>query len=123
MILLMVFIISFCTPNLFSATTNRLFISWAVALDWDTNVTIHVYSTTNLALPVAEWPHLTNIDFITATNSAKFGEGGRVEIPPAEDVLRFYALTASNFVGQSDFSDPVSVRRSSRGTGLKIGAW
>lgn len=105
------------------ATTNRISLSWDNSPEFGTNLDFHVYSTTNFALPVTEWPHLTNVNFVTATNSAKVGEGGRLEILPAEDTLRFYVLTASNFTGQTDFSDPVSVRRLPRGTGLKIGAW
>lgn len=107
----------------FGADSKRLFLAWDADASWETNVTFYVYSTTNIAQPVAQWPYLTNIDILTATNAAKAGEGGRVEVLPAEDALRFYAIISSNYAGVSDFSSPVSVRRPARGTGMRIGAW
>lgn len=104
-------------------TTNQLFLSWKNDSTHDSNVTFHVFSTTNIAQAKAQWEHTTNVDFVTATNSAKAGEDSRVEILPASDALRFYSVTASNFTGQSDFSESVSVRRVLPGVGLRIGAW
>lgn len=104
--------------------TNRLYLAWDSYPISDTNpVTFHIYSTTNVALPLAQWGHLTNVDYATATNAAKAGEGGRVEVLPAEGMMRFYTMTASNFTGQSDFSESVSVRRLLAGQHLRLGAF
>lgn len=117
------FILALFAASLASAaTTNRLFLAWDSYPLTDTNlVTFHIYSTTNIALPVSQWPHLTNVDYSTATNAAKPGEGGRVEVLAAENMFRFYSMTASNFIGESDFSDVVSVRRVAPPSAVRLG--
>lgn len=117
------FILALLTASLASAaTTNRLFLTFDASPDYDTNVTFHFFRSADVGVPVAQWAHATNVDFITFTNAAKLGEFGRVEIPAATDVRQFYVVTASNFTGMSDFSESVSVRRLLPGTGLKVGA-
>lgn len=105
-----------------AASTNRLFLTWDNSPDYDTNITFFVFSSIDVALPATQWGSVTNVDFITFTNAAKVGEFGRVEIPAATDVRQFYVVTASNFTGMGDFSEPVSVRRLLPGSRLRIGA-
>lgn len=109
--------------SLHGQTTNRIALTGDNHPAFGTNTDFHVFSTTNIALPVSQWEHVTNVNFVTATNSARKGEGWQIEIWAAEDRLRFYAVAPSNFTGRASFSEPASVRRLPTGTGLRIGAW
>lgn len=89
--------------TLIGASTNRIFLTFDLSSDYDTNTFFHFYSSTNVALPVSEWMHATNVDFATFTNAMK------VEIPSATGQRLFYVVTASNLFGESPFSAAVSV--------------
>lgn len=72
-----------------------------VVLFWDypanelsTNLTFKIYSTTNAALAVSSWPVLTN----------KVGTNTTITLP-IDAVQRYYVVTASNWWGESDFSN------------------
>ena len=105
------------------ATTNRLYLVWDSSPDYDTNTAFQVYTSTNIAAPVASWPILTNISFLDFTNAAKPGEFGRVEIPAPLFDFTYYVVTASNVTGISDFSEPVQTRRIRAGARVRIGAF
>jgi hypothetical protein len=106
-----------------AATTNRLFLVWDNSPDYDTNCSFQVYSTTNVALPVANWPMLSNISFVDFTNAAKPGEFGAFPISPPGNDYEYFAVTASNLTGISDFSDTVRTRRIQAEQRLRIGAY
>lgn len=101
-----------------AATTNRIFLTWDLLPEYDTNTTFYVYSQTNPALPAASWTHSTNISFQSFTSAVR-----RVEIPVASENARYYTYASSNLFGLSDFADPVISRRLPTGTGLRIGAF
>jgi hypothetical protein len=71
-----------------------------LTLRWDypanelsTNLTFKIYSTTNLSLPVTNWPV-----FVTVV-------GTNLSHPvPVEDFKRFFSMTASNLIGEGNFS-------------------
>lgn len=117
---LLLFALALLLPLLLMAvpgTTKRIYLTWDVAADHDTNVTYHVYSQTNIAAPVTAWQMATSIDY------AVFKAVPKVELPPATDTAVFYVVTASNLVGESDFSVSVQVRRPSPAKNPKIGAF
>lgn len=62
-----------------------------------TNLTFKLYSTTNVAQPTAEWPLLTTV----------VGTNLQVTVP-IDAAQRFFVLTASNWWGESDFSNVAS---------------
>lgn len=97
-------------------STNQLVLTWDVLPDYSTNDTFYVYSSTNVAQPMSQWPSVTNVTF------KQFMVGTNVAIPPATDVRRFYTFISSNFTGRSDFAEPDSCRRLPSGSGLRIGA-
>jgi hypothetical protein len=75
-----------------------------LTLEWDypeqersTNLTFYVYSTTNVFAPMTNWAVLTNV---VGTNLSV-----RLQIDPGQ---RFFVMTASNFWGESDFSEVAS---------------
>lgn len=81
-------------------TTPQLVI---LAWDYPTNelraeLSFKLYTSTNLAVPMTNWLVLTNV---AGTNLA-----AAVRIEPGE---HFFTLTASNFWGESDFSNVASV--------------
>ena len=61
-----------------------------------TNLTFNFYETTNVALPMSQWPMLTNVAGTNLTVD--------IDIVPG---AHFFVMTASNFWGESDVSSPV----------------
>lgn len=75
-----------------------------VTLEWDypeaersTNLTFYVFTSTNVAVPLTNWTALTNV---VGTNLSV-----QLQIDPGQ---RYFVMTASNFWGQSDFSEVAS---------------
>lgn len=99
-----------------AAKTNQIFLTWDLNPDYDSGTTFVLYSQTNVALPVASWKPVTNISFGAFTSATN-----KVAIPAASSLPVFYTVTASNVLGESDFSQPVEVRLPSQGQGLRIG--
>ena len=73
-----------------------------VSLSWipptnqppSTNYVIKIYSSTNVAIPLTSWPLLTTVSGTNTTVT--------LPITPPQ---RFYVATASNWWGESDFSN------------------
>lgn len=101
-----------------AGTPKRIFLQWDNAPDYDSNVTFYIYSQTNVAMPVAGWLVLTQVDYTTWVNATN-----RVEVPAATATATFYVVTASNVTGESDFSSAVQVRRLPPAKNPKIGAF
>jgi hypothetical protein len=102
------------------ASTNKLGLTWDFDPSVGTNETFYIYSNTNVYSP---WLPLTSITYSAFTNNATNGIWGRVPVLVADDVMRYYVVTCSNFTGESSFSEPASVRHSLPGTGVVIGAF
>lgn len=99
----------------FGATTNRIYVSWDNAPEYDTNVSFFIYSWTNLT--ELSWQPYTNITWVQwYTNQT-------VELPTPADSAIYFVVTASNLFGESDFSEPVGSRRLSRVNRVRIGAF
>lgn len=73
-----------------------------ISLAWDypesekTNVVFRVYSSTNITIPLNQWTVITNV---TGTNFV------RLKVVPG---VNYFTMTASNFWGESIFSEVVS---------------
>jgi len=89
--------------------------------DYDTNavsadLSFNLYSTTNIALPVAQWPVVTNVLY-----PACMVNGTNVQIIlPIQPGPHFYALTASNWFGESPFSNTTGAVVVVTGNNLRI---
>jgi hypothetical protein len=71
-----------------------------VTLAWDypadqlgTNLSFNIYHTTNITLPMADWEIVTNVVGTSLSASLLLQSGAH-----------FFAVTASNLVGESDFA-------------------
>lgn len=108
-----------------AGATNKLWITFDDSSEYDTNVSFYVYSQTNVALPLSGWLVATNVSYSQWTNNPakRAGETGVIELPRSLDRIRFYAVTASNLWGESDFSEAVSVRRTQPPARVRIGVF
>ena len=69
-------------------------ISWSFPIEAQSpDLIFKLYHSTSLAVPVDQWPVLTNIPGTV-----------RSAVIVADKVCEFFALTASNYLGESDFS-------------------
>lgn len=87
-----------------------------VTLVWDypatelnTNLTFKLYSSTNITVPLTNWPVATNVPG-TITNVTL----------PIQPGMTFYFVTASNEFGESDPSNTVTGQVARSGSKVKI---
>jgi len=89
--------------------------------DYDTNaasadLSFNLYSTTNITLPIAQWPVVTNVLY-----PACMTNGTNVQIVlPISSGPHFYALTASNWWGESPFSNVTNAVVVTSGNNLRL---
>jgi hypothetical protein len=98
------------TASLVSTINGNVRLNWGFNTNDDpvgTNLTFNVYCTTNLNVPAAQWPLLTNL-VSTAAQDTNDASGTNftivLNVPPAQ---YFFAATASNFWGESSLTTNV----------------
>lgn len=91
-----IFISSILACAVLMAAPEDISLSWDYPESERTNVVFRVYSSTNVTIPLSQWKVMTNV---TATNFV------RLKVVPG---VNYFTMTASNFWGESTFSEVVS---------------
>lgn len=92
---LIYFLLAITAGISFAALNSKVKLIWDYPADQITNVTFNLHYSTNISVPLTNWPTLTNV---STTN---------VDLDTQPGAYFFY-VTASNFWGESDPSNVAS---------------
>jgi hypothetical protein len=98
------------TASLVSTINGNIRLNWAHATNSDpvsTNLVFNIYATTNLQLPAAQWPLLTNILSTAALDTNDASGTNFTVLLNLQPAQYYFAATASNFWGESSLTTNV----------------